>query len=116
MTFNYGIRQIHPEKGNREAVDRLFTGHDTTIELFGSVDLSFYESADSGIIGGVSPEEACENLFIAYNADERPHGYRGRSMSVSDVVILRDDAGEESIWFCDLFGFRKLEGVNVCTP
>lgn len=110
MTFTYGIRQIHPRKGNREAVDRLFTGYDTTVELFGGVDLSFYEAVDSGTVSAADPVDACEKLFMAYNSDERPHGYRGRSMSVSDVVILRDDSGEESIWFCDHFGFRELKG------
>lgn len=108
MTFSYGIRQIR-DKQNREAIDRLFLGYDSTVEHFGGVKLAFYEPADSGTVSAASPEAACEKLFSAYNAAERPHGYRGRSMSVSDIVILRDDSGEESLWFCDHFGFRKLD-------
>lgn len=107
MTYHYGIRMLHTED-SPEAVKRLFLNYESTVKHFGGVKLSDYKGVASGTVTAASPKDACEKLYAAYNADERPHGYRGRSMSVSDVVILRDDAREESLWFCDSFGFQKL--------
>ncbi len=108
MTYSYQFCQLRTE-GNQEAIDRLFCDYDATVERFGGVNTELYQTADFGLIKAEDPEEACEMLYAAYNADERPHGYRGRSMSVSDIVMLCDDSLEESAWFCDSIGFRKLK-------
>ncbi|MBO5273657.1 MAG: hypothetical protein J6I45_03485, partial [Clostridia bacterium] len=52
----------------------------------------------------------CEKLYMRYNVD-RPAGYTGRSMSVSDIVNLWDNSGEEPIktsWFCERIGFIRI--------
>lgn len=108
MTYSYQFCQLRA-KENQEARDRLFCNYHATVERFGGVNRELYQTADFGLINAEDPEEACEMLYAAYNADERPHGYRGRSMSVGDIVILLDDSGEESAWFCDSIGFRKLK-------
>ena len=51
----------------------------------------------------------CSNLEDVYQMFnlEHPEGYRGRSLSVSDVVEIRD--GEKAgFYYCDSFGFRKV--------
>lgn len=91
---------------------RCFFDFEATVKHFGSVDLSLYRPADIGTVEADRPTEACEKLFGLYNADYRPNGYTGRSMSVGDVVRLwdADDANAAcTAWFCDSFGFKKLE-------
>lgn len=111
MTYSYRFCQLQTE-GNQEAIGRLFCDYDATVERFGGVKTELYQAADFGFIDAEGPVEACERLYAAYNSDERPDGYLGRSMSVSDIVILLDDSGEESTWFCDMIGFRRLKNEN----
>lgn len=47
-----------------------------------------------------------EDIFRKFNED-RPDDFRGRSLSVSDVVILNKD-GEVSAHFVDSFGFKDV--------
>ena len=48
-----------------------------------------------------------ENLYVRFNGDEKPEGYTGHSLSVSDVVALKHD-GAVSYHYCDSVGFREL--------
>ena len=75
-----------------------FTGNTET-------DSSIYDCVFEG-------EVNCQNLEDAYrmfNLDH-PEDYRGRSMSVSDVVeIIDSDTVEKGFYFCDTVGFKKIE-------
>jgi hypothetical protein len=51
----------------------------------------------------MDPFKILEDLFRQTNIGERPDGYTGHSLSVSDVVQLGPD-----FYFCDSFGFEKL--------
>ena len=44
-----------------------------------------------------------EAIFTAFNCNH-PIGFRGHSLSVSDVVSLNGE-----YYFCDSFGFKKIE-------
>lgn len=108
MKYTYCFDQLQDTEENWL---RRFESYERTAKEYGGVDLDRYFTADSGIVAADSPEEACERLFMAYNRDTRPHGYEGRSMSVSDVVRLWDNTVAppvEMVFFCDSFGFRKL--------
>lgn len=48
-----------------------------------------------------------EDAFYIFNM-EHPEGYRGRSMSVSDVVELTDSEAGSEFFFCDTIGFKKI--------
>lgn len=48
-----------------------------------------------------------EEVFYLFNM-AHPEGYRGRSMSVSDVVEISDPEKGEDFYFCDTFGFRQV--------
>jgi hypothetical protein len=64
-----------------------------------------YEQVFDGEIDGKSPED----VFAKFNWDH-PEGYRGRSLSVSDVVEIIDGAEvEPGFYFCDSIGFKKVE-------
>lgn len=64
------------------------------------------------VYGGTLPDEnlseeaMLEGLFCKFNT-ERPNGFRGHSLSVSDVIILKID-GYGTYWYCDRFGFSKI--------
>ena len=110
MTYTYIFLQL---KNTDENHLRRFEDYESTVEHFGGVDMDRYFTADDGLVEADSATEACENLFWKYNRDERPDGYTGRSMSVSDVVILyneNENPTAKTVWFCDSIGFRKLEG------
>jgi len=113
MKYTYTFDQIRDVPA--ENVYRLFECYERTIELFGGVDLDRYYTADSGVVEAPDEITACEHLFSAYNTDKRPEGYTGRSMSVSDIVNLWDNSTDpptKSTWFCDSFGFKRLEEDN----
>ena len=58
---------------------------------------------------GKTPEKL-ESLFQTFNIS-RPGDFCGHSLSVSDVVALKQD-GQVSYHFCDSIGFKELPGFN----
>ena len=109
MKYTYTFDQL---RDTDDAISRLFENYETTMRRFGGVNHDLYFTADHGIVEAPDELTACERLYAAYNADRRPAGYTGRSMSVSDVVRLWDnsvDPPTESVWFCDSIGFVRLE-------
>ena len=49
-----------------------------------------------------------EDIFILLNTT-RPEGFKGHSLSVSDIVVLKaTDTGKESAFYVDSFGFKNL--------
>ena len=71
-----------------------------------------YEQVFDGEIDGKSPED----VFAKFNWDH-PEGYRGRSLSVSDVVEIIDSAEvEPGFYFCDSIGFKKVESTPAVSP
>ena len=49
-----------------------------------------------------------EDVFTLFNSG-RPEGFRGHSLSVSDVVEVEDAAGiTPGFYFCDSFGFKEI--------
>ena len=49
-----------------------------------------------------SEEKILDNLFEQFNV-AHPKNYHGRSMSVSDVVVLNG-----TMYYCDSFGWKKI--------
>lgn len=49
-----------------------------------------------------------EDVFTLFNS-RRPEGFRGHSLSVSDVVEVEDAAGiTPGFYFCNSFGFKEI--------
>ena len=59
------------------------------------------------------PEKILERLFHIFNV-EHPSDYKGRSMSVSDVVALQDEDGEK-YYCCSTFSFMPVGFLNPPT-
>lgn len=74
----------------------------------GGVNPENYSIVYSGEIAEGVQNKALEELYYKFNM-EHPEDFRGHSMSVSDIVIL-DNGSERAAYFCDSFGFKKLDG------
>lgn len=101
--MKFAVYQIDHEKD----VERVhFENYERTIEWAGKVDPSIYQKVwegeyDSSVYG--NDFAFLDELFFALNVGEKPEGYTGTSMSVSDVVVL----GEEA-YFVDSVGFKCI--------
>ena len=68
-------------------------------------DSTIYDRVFDGEIHGTSPED----VYARFNWD-LPSGYRGRSLSVSDVVEIGEGAEvEPGFYFCESIGFKKVD-------
>lgn len=97
------IYQIDPARDLKRV---LFEDFESMAERTGTeeVDASIYGKCFEGEIG----TDDLEEIYEMFNLD-RPDGYRGRSMSVSDVIALRPDGAEHpAYYYCDSVGFREI--------
>lgn len=58
--------------------------------------------------------DTAEQLFYRFN-NEHPADYRHPSMSVSDIVAIKQD-GKVSCHYCDSFGFQQIPGFLPDNP
>lgn len=82
--------------------DNAFMNH-RFAEAHGGVKIHDYESIYTGYIAGNDPVEVLEKIYIKFNLNH-PSDYKGRSLSVSDLVALEDTG----TYFCDSFGWKKI--------
>lgn len=86
--------------------DRLFMRFDW-MKKHGGVVFADYDHVYHGQIEigrGETVQETLERIFTLLNDGEKPEGYKGRSLSVGDLVEFDD----EGVWFCDSFGFVEV--------
>lgn len=98
------IYQIDPEKDQHLV---LFEDFDRMTRIYGKaeVDASIYGKTFEGEVDA----DDLEQVYEMFNLD-KPEGYQGRFMSVSDVVAVRKTGGEKpEYYFCDAIGFRKID-------
>ena len=105
MRMNINIYQIDTARDSKRI---CFFGLDEIKRLTKSdtLDCSIYDKLFSG-------EVDCNNLedvYRMFNTD-RPKGYTGRSLSVSDVVEITDGKNK-GFYFCDNVGFEKINFDN----
>lgn len=69
------------------------------------VDSEIYDKVFEGTVEGNS----LEDVFCALNFGT-PEGFKGHSLSVSDVVeVIQGDGVEPGFYFCDSIGFQKID-------
>lgn len=59
--------------------------------------------------GTLEPGMDMESIYMRLNADEKPEGYTGHSLSVSDVIVVSDQNGKMA-WMVDSVGFSQVYG------
>ena len=96
------LYQIIPElDGDR----MMFQNLDYMRSAYGKeIPAQFYETIYTGDIAA----ENLEDVFRIFNV-EFPKDYRGRSLSVSDVVEVIDSPEESRFYYCDTIGFEEVE-------
>ena len=79
-------------------------------------DLGKYTAVGSGYVNQRDTvESTLEKIYCLLNQREKPSNYIGHSLSVSDVVYIRQ-GGEGGLYYVDAIVFRKLdeqEGAGV---
>lgn len=64
-----------------------------------------YDQVYSGVMAA---EDTLDTLYERFNL-HHPAGFTGRSMSISDVVVISHGTGEVAAYYVDSIGFKKLE-------
>ena len=117
MTKNAVAELLEKYDGDAYALLQLPIENDRTFRGFSdiheTVRLSDYELVYSGLLENskLAVNYILEDLFEKFNAFH-PIDYKARSMSVSDVVAIRNKQYVD-FFFCDRYGFKFLESVNL---
>lgn len=92
------IRVYQIASRDQESVNAMFTSWDRLKRYGIKFDPSRYKSVYNGKMNVKDLDDAYAQL-----QGQKPDGYKGHSLSVSDVVVMDGKA-----YFVDDFGFRKL--------
>ncbi len=102
----YEIYQIPSGERYR---DIRFTRYEQ-LELMGQLpDHLNYEKVYSGNLDDIEYNDKLEGIFVKFN-NNRPEDFKGRSLSVSDVVVIEDENGK-SAHFVDDVGFKDITDI-----
>lgn len=93
--------RVHQLKPNADVMMK-FIGYDELTERFGEPDPTNYQVVYDGEV----KTNDLEALYERFNLNHPP-GYKGHSLSMSDVVELYDESGS-SFHYVDRFGFREI--------
>ena len=103
---------LHRLGKSAEAARYRFESYEAALSM-GGIRWNLYQCVASGTIEAAGQITACEKIYERFNVGEKPEGYKGRSMSVSDIVHLVTPDGQGDIisedWYCDNVGFRKID-------
>ena len=98
------IFQINQERDDKRL---MFFGLDEIQKLTGEGNVRS-ENYDLIFSGDVDCKNL-ESVYQKFNTDH-PVGYKGRSLSVSDVVeVVESDSVQKGFYFCDNFGFKEID-------
>lgn len=97
---------------SEEARKMSFMSYDFIESQGNNPEINFYDLMYAGPLYTTADNVnvICENLYMKFNID-RPEDFRGHSLSVSDVIVLKRQ-GEVNYFFVDSFGFKELPGFN----
>lgn len=99
--------RIYQINHKRDKYNIAFMGTGMIEKLCGldKIDFSIYDLVYEG-----NPEyENLDDIFEMFNLNH-PKGYKGHSLSVSDIVeVVGKGDLKDGYWFCDNFGWTKIE-------
>lgn len=102
-TINVTIYQINRDRDTDRV---LFLAYGSLEKLQGTnkINGKIYDQVFRGAVECTD----LEAVYMMFNTN-KPEGFRGHSMSVSDVVrVSGSPVDEDGIYYCDSFGFVKL--------
>ncbi len=77
-----------------------------SMESLKRLGLKLDPTAYDVVFEGEVPCSDLEEVYCMFNI-ERPEGFTGRSLSVSDLVEVIEP-GKSTFYFCDDIGFKKI--------
>ena len=98
------LYQVNMERDTNRVA---FTGYENLEKFQGSpeIDSKIYDKVFSGNVDC----KTLDDVYSRFNTDH-PTGYRGRSLSISDVVeVLEDESLEKGFYFCNTYDFKKVD-------
>ena len=101
--FGISTYMVYQLQGGDKTLDLRFEPLDSIKAMGHTVDMANYELVYAAPF---TPGETLETIYRDLNMD-RPDNFHGHSLSVSDVVVLRED-GKETAHYCDRFGFSQV--------
>ena len=104
------IIKLYQVNKERDVHSVMFESLEKTLNILNSstINSSIYDLVYSGEVEA----KTLDDVYAIFNI-YRPEDYVGRSMSVSDVVeIIEDDKIEKGFYFCDSFGFTKIDFIK----
>jgi antirestriction protein ArdC len=109
-TYTFGIYQVNDDnKDIRFATLKTLEDKGITVN-HSAYDLVFTAETNSN---GRTKEQILEDIYAQFNT-EHPENFKGRSLSVSDVVVMEtDDSAQpgndgQTVHYCDNIGFREI--------
>lgn len=84
--------------------DCIYESSSYVKKKYGAVPSEMYEC----VFAGVLDLHTLEEIFYVFN-NRHPLGYKGRSMSVSDVVEFEYSNGKRAFYYCNSAGFEMVE-------
>ena len=103
-THNVTIYQI---KMKDDKHNKVFRDYSSTLNEFGGVKLSDYTKVYSyrHTTNEKSTTAILDEVYASFNG-VHPENYKGRSISVSDIIVL-----DGIMYYVDKFGFKKIDIV-----
>ena len=100
--MNIAIYQVNMDRDNDNVA---FLNYENLERFQGSnmINSKIYDKVFEGEVGCGSLEE----VYRMFNIDH-PDGYRGRSLSVSDVVEVASEE-KSTFYFCNSIGFKEID-------
>ena len=101
MLFEYTIKQA------RIDFPQKFFPYKLISEDQRNTILSHYDDVYMSNIQANGAKEALEKLFAIFNIDH-PSDFKGHSLSVSDIILLKYN-GQEELWFCEPIDWIRIQ-------
>jgi hypothetical protein len=98
----YAIYQLREDGGLR---GYAFTDYDTLKSVGKRVERKNYALIYAAPHNG----ESLDDIYTRFNINH-PSDFTGHSLSVSDIVVLKDTAERYAAYYVDSFGFKPLRG------
>ena len=101
MEKDYSVFQIkHSEECRRTKFVPLGELKNKGVKLA----MSMYDKVYDGKVEDTGEtSRTLENIYVALNVGKKPEGYRGHSLSISDLVLM-----DGVYYYVDIIGFKEI--------
>ena len=97
---SFEIWQLRPDESTAR---QLFMNSDYLAKKGLAVDFANYEQTYRAAL---RPSDTLDRIYERFNV-HRPEDFRGHSLSVSDLIVVRQSGGTR-VFFVDSFGFKDV--------